>query len=106
MLRLPAVLAVMMMVTGTHVAGAADAMPKLDIAKACKGNLPDAVGMHRTEAACVGDEERSRNELAAEWHKFSRAGKANCMREIGLGSAPSYIELQTCLEMTLWAERK
>lgn len=102
MSRLPNVLALALILAGTHAANAADAIPKYDSAKNCKAQLNYVLGIGQTEAACVSDEQQARQQLASDWSTFSAAEKAGCIRETNIGT-PSYVELQTCLQMTRWA---
>ena len=102
MSRLPNVLALALILAGTHVANAADTLPKYDSAKNCKAQLNYVLGIGQTEAACVSDEQQARQQLASDWNNFSQAAKASCIRETNIGT-PSYVELQTCLQMTRWA---
>jgi hypothetical protein len=37
--------------------------------------------------------------LAPQWDRFSKADKTACIAETSLDGTPSYVELQTCLEM-------
>ena len=90
---------------GTPVSRAADALPKYDIAKNCKAELAYALGIGQSEAACVSDEQQSRQKLVSEWSGYSQAAKSSCIRETAIGT-PSYVELQTCLEMAKWAEQR
>lgn len=80
------------------------AIPKFDVAKNCRAEVGYALSIGQTEAACVNDEQKSREALASEWSKFSQATKASCLHETMIGT-PSYVELRTCLEMTKWAGR-
>lgn len=102
MSRLPNVLALAAILAGTYAANAADALPKYDSAKNCKAQLNYVLGIGQTEAACVSDEQQARQQLASDWNTFSPAEKASCIRETNIGT-PSYVELQTCLQMTRWA---
>ena len=105
MLRLPSVLATAAILMGMPVAYAAEALPKYDVAKNCKAELAYALGIGQTEAACVSDEHQSRQKLASDWKTYSQAAKSSCIRETNIGT-PSYVELQTCLEMAKWAEQR
>src|SRR5690349_5939115 len=102
MSRLPYVLALALILAGTQGASAADALPKYDSVRNCKAQLGYVLGIGQTEAACVSDEQQARQQLASDWNKFSAAEKASCIRETNIGT-PSYVELQTCLQMTRWA---
>jgi hypothetical protein len=81
---------------GVH---AADAVPKFDIARICKAETADTVGIGETLASCMKAEEQARTQLAGQWSKFAARDRAACTSESSLDGTPSYVELQTCLEM-------
>jgi hypothetical protein len=83
-----------------HIARAADAAPKFDIARNCRAEVADAAGIGETLASCTKDEEQARDELTAQWSQFARDDKTACLRETSADGTPSYVELETCLEMT------
>ena len=90
---------------GATMSHAADALPKYDIAKNCKAELAYAIGIGQSEDACLNVEQQSRQKLASEWGQYSQAAKSSCIKETSIGM-PSYVELQTCLEMAKWAEQR
>lgn len=85
-----------------------DEMPRFDIAKGCKIDSASAfdpnAGMAATIKRCTDDEERSRDQLKANWASFSASDRAMCVgAAVGDGAdvnsdPPSYVDLQTCLE--------
>lgn len=77
----------------------ADAVPKFDIAKSCKAEVADAGGVGETLASCMADEEDARGQLTERWTKFAKEDKSVCINETSLDGTPSYVELQTCLEI-------
>ena len=83
-----------------HFARAADGVPKFDIARNCKAEVADAAGIGETLASCTKDEEKARDELANQWSQLAREDKTACIRETSADGTPSYVELETCLEMT------
>jgi hypothetical protein len=78
---------------------AADVVPKFDIERNCLDEL-SAGSFGETVASCNADEERARDELAPRWSSFSSADKKLCIEETQIDGSPSYVELETCLEMT------
>ena len=80
-------------------ARAADAVPKFDIAKNCKADMTVSTDSGETLESCARDEEKARQELVPHWDGFRQEDKTFCIREAGLDGTPSYVELQTCLEM-------
>jgi len=80
-------------------ARAANSVPKFDIAKNCKADLTVNTGSGETLKSCTRDEEAARDQLTPQWNTFRQEDKTFCIREAGLDGTPSYVELQTCLEM-------
>ena len=80
-------------------AHAADTVPKFDIAKNCKSDLTVSTDSGETLESCTRDEEKARQALVLQWSQFRHEDKTFCIREAGLDGTPSYVELQTCLEM-------
>jgi len=78
-----------------HPIAVADAILQFDIARECQAE-GDAI---ETQKRCVDDETQARTQLQTEWSQFSPRAKAQCNGETSAGSAVSYVELLTCLEM-------
>jgi len=90
--------------TASHIALAADAVPKFNVERTCRpaaraGTLPG-----RDAPACQRDENDARSKLGNDWTQYSSTQRANCTSPVELGSAPSYVELLTCLEMAKQAQ--
>jgi len=81
--------------TSLHPTAVADAVPKFDIARECQGEG----GAKEMQKKCAADETQARDQLQTEWIQFSPSDKTLCNRETSIDSAPSYVELITCLEM-------
>ena len=80
-------------------AAAADKLPAFDIARNCKAETAgSALG---GPEACTRDETQARNELASRWSSFSASQKKECVGESTIGGEKSYVELLTCLEMSV-----
>ena len=77
----------------------ADSVPKFDIDKNCKAEVAGGSGIGETLESCTRDEEQSRQQLIPQWDQFSREDKSTCVRETTVDGSPSYVELQTCLEI-------
>lgn len=97
-------LAAMVVVRSTS--GAADAVPKFNIAENCKAEVADASGIGGTLESCIRDEQLARDELVQRWAQFSKEDKTACLRETSIDGTPSYVELQTCLEMSFDANAR
>jgi hypothetical protein len=98
-----------MVVLGSQlVIAVADDLPKFDIAKGCKVDSASAfdpnAGMKATIKRCTDDEERSRDQLQANWSSFSASDRAMCVgatvgdKADANSDPPSYVDLQTCLQ--------
>jgi hypothetical protein len=83
----------------------ADGVPVFDVNRSCKLDLAATAGLSDAQSlkACINDEKRARQQLAGQWSKFSAASKAECIPQESIGGTPSYVSLQTCLQMNLWA---
>ncbi|MCA1454010.1 hypothetical protein I6F35_12385 [Bradyrhizobium sp. BRP22] len=86
-------------ITASHGVHAADPVPKFDVARICKAETAETVGGGETLASCVKAEEQARTQLAGQWSKFTTQDKATCISESSIDGTPSYVELETCLEM-------
>jgi hypothetical protein len=78
---------------------AADAIPDFDIFANCRIALLDSGGTGETLNTCTEDEQRAKRQLTQEWSRFAKEDKLRCIQETNVGDMPSYIELQTCLQM-------
>lgn len=83
--------------TVSHVLLAADTVRKFGVERACRPAA--AVGLPGA-AACQHDENDARTKLEHEWTRYNAAQRrSQCEHFAGLDRAPSYVELQTCLEI-------
>jgi hypothetical protein len=91
------------------IAAASDVVPKLNINPTCRGassmatfSSADASQKESAEVArttCLAKETAARDELRKEWKNFRASERASCTRSTAMGGIPSYVELQTCLEI-------
>ncbi len=94
------ILALAALLTNAPLAArAADAVPKFDVVKNCKAEVAGGGGIGETVESCTSDEEQARQDLAQKWTEFTQEDKSTCIRETSLDGTPSYVELQTCLEI-------
>jgi hypothetical protein len=86
------------------VVAVADGVPVFDIARSCKLDLAATTGLAVDQSlkACISDERRARQQLGSQWSKFSASSKAECIPQESIGGTPSYVSLQTCLQMNQW----
>ena len=85
--------------SASFAAEAADPFPTFDVAKNCKAEVAENSGIGETLESCTRDEEQARQELMPQWDHYKKEDKTTCVREAGLDGSPSYVELQTCLEI-------
>jgi hypothetical protein len=81
-------------------APAASTFPKFDVEHNCKIETAQPTDVGETMDRCVNDELRAQNELQPKWSSYSSADQATCIRQVGVATTPSYLELKICLEMT------
>jgi hypothetical protein len=81
------------------LSAATDAVPKFDIERGCRLEVSGGPSIE-TMASCKADEERARDELVPRWSVYSQGDKKLCIQETQIDGTPSYVELETCLEMT------
>jgi hypothetical protein len=78
-----------------HPIAVANAVPQFDIARECRAE-GDTKEMQQR---CTDDEVQARKQLQTEWMQFSPSAIIQCNGETNIDGTPSYVELQTCLEM-------
>lgn len=78
---------------------AADSVPNFNITANCKAELAGGSSVGETLESCTNDEPQSKEQLAQQWSTFSKSDKDACIKETNVDGTPSYVELQTCLEM-------
>ncbi|MET4177558.1 hypothetical protein [Bradyrhizobium sp. LA7.1] len=90
------------------VVAVADGVPVFDVTQSCKLDVAATTGLSNNQSikACVSDENRARKMLGNQWSKFSASSKAECIPQESVGGAPSYVSLQTCLQMNIWVQAK
>jgi hypothetical protein len=86
------------LLSNAPAAFAADGVPKFDIAKNCKAEVAEG-GIGETLASCMTDEEDAERRLTESWARFAKEDKSACISETSMDGTPSYVELQTCLEI-------
>ena len=83
----------------------ADGVPKFDIARSCKLDLAATAGLSVDQSlkSCMNDEQKARQQLGTQWSKFPASSRASCTSQESVGGTPSYVSLQTCLQLGQWA---
>ena len=95
----------MIVLSSQMVVAVADGVPKFDIVRSCKLDVAATAGLSVDQSlkSCINDEQKARQELAGQWSKFPAASRASCTSQESIGGTPSYVSLQTCLQMGQWA---
>jgi hypothetical protein len=99
-------LTVSMIVLGSQlVMPVAEGVPKFDIARSCKLDVAATAGLSVDQSikSCVRDEQKAQQQLGAKWSTFPAPSRASCASQESVGGTPSYVSLQTCLQMGRWA---
>ena len=73
--------------------------PKLDIRPSCEAAVRFALTAGRDEKACFDDEHTAQDAVTKSWSRYSADDKTQCVGMVNAGGPPSYVELQSCLEM-------
>ena len=83
----------------------ADTVPKFDIARSCKLDAAATSGLAVDQSikSCMNDEQKALQQLGSQWSKFPAASRASCTSQESIGGTPSYVSLQTCLQLGQWA---
>ena len=73
-------------------------VPSFDVAATCGEARKFSTGEQRENdyKGCLADERRAKAELEQAWSSFKAADKGQCVED---GPDPSYVELQTCLQL-------
>ena len=83
----------------------ADGVPKFDIARNCKLDVAATAGLSVDQSvkSCMNDERKAKQQLAGQWSKFPAPSRTSCASQESIGGTPSYVGLQTCLQLGQWA---
>jgi len=99
-------MSVSMIVLGSQlVMPVADGVPKFDITRSCKLDIAATAGLTVDQSlkTCISDEQKARRQLAGQWSKFPAPSRVSCASQESIGGTPSYVSLQTCLQMGQWS---
>jgi hypothetical protein len=80
------------------IAATASSVPMLDVTPSCRAAAAAQVAHADRMQTCVESEQKTRDQLAMEWTKFTSADRSRCVR-LMMDFDPTYTELQTCLEI-------
>jgi hypothetical protein len=95
----------MIILNSQLIVAVADGVPKFDIARSCKLDVAATAGLAVDQSikSCMNDERKAKQRLAGHWSKFPVPSRASCTSQESIGGTPSYVSLQTCLQMGQWA---
>ncbi len=73
-------------------------VPSFDVTATCAETKKFSTGEQKENdyKGCLADERRAKAELEQQWSSFKAAAKGQCVED---GPDPSYVELQTCLQL-------
>jgi hypothetical protein len=91
-------------VAAQFVVAAADGVPNINYESGCRAAAAANVSLGMTVddqsvSACMAEEKAARDQLVQQWTQFAPNNRMHCVQEAALGQMPSYVELQTCLQM-------
>jgi hypothetical protein len=91
----------MIVLSSQLVMPVADGVPKFDIARSCKLDVAATAGLSVDQSvrSCMNDERKAKQQLAGQWSKFPAPSRASCTSQESIGGTPSYVSLQTCLQL-------
>ena len=83
----------------TASSAAPDGPPRLNVSQSCEAAARGAIAAGRNKEACMADERTAQDQIKKDWSTFARGDKTDCVGMNRTGGSPSYVELQTCLEI-------
>jgi len=99
-------ISVSMIAVGSQlIVAVANGVPVFDVTRTCKLDVSATAGLSENQSiqACIKDEKRAQQQLGSQWSKYPASSKAQCIPLESVGGTPSYVSLQTCLQMNQWA---
>jgi len=89
------------LLAGHLVVTVADQIPRFAIDAVCQTEASAATGLSLAQdaAACKHDEQDAYDRLVKQWAQYRPIDRKSCANLATEGSANSYVELLTCLEM-------
>ena len=75
-------------------------LPQFDIARNCGAEDAGVSKLDQTMSACKQDETAARDQLSKQWLQFRADARRTCSEESSSGGSQSYVELQTCLQLS------
>src|SRR4051812_18399726 len=95
----------MIVLSSQLVVAVADTVPKFDIARSCKLDVAATAGLTVDQSlkSCMNDEQKAKQQLASTWSTFPASSRTSCTSQESIGGTPSYVSLQTCLQLGQWS---
>ena len=86
------------------VVAVADGVPNINYEKGCRASAAANASLgvvidDQSVNACMAEEKGAHDKLTQLWSQFWSSDRVHCEREAAPGEMPSYVELQTCLEI-------
>ncbi|MBX9845448.1 MAG: hypothetical protein K2Z80_26940 [Xanthobacteraceae bacterium] len=86
------------------VVAAADGVPNINYESGCRAAAAASASLgitvdNQSVAACMAEEKDAHDKLVQQWTQFPPNDRVHCAQEAALGQMPSYVELQTCLQI-------
>jgi hypothetical protein len=91
---------VLLLVAQLGVAQAATQPPRFNIKATCRQAQPLGTSDKDVYQGCVQAEVEAKQQLAKKWRTFKPDSQRTCTADAASDSAPSYVELLTCLQFT------
>jgi len=77
----------------------ASELPRFNIEATCRAAPSMQGGVQNPYPSCMKDEEAALGELKRTWTTYNTGSQSECVSFGKMGSAPSYVEVLTCLQM-------
>jgi hypothetical protein len=88
-----------LLLASSFTVAVADRVPRLNIEASCRADSRAAGNVSPDIDACMKSENAARDQLAKNWNSFAARDRASCLALTTTGTAGTYTELLTCVEM-------
>ena len=91
-------------VAAQFVVAAADGVPNINYESGCRAAVAANASLgitaeNQSVGGCMAEEKAAHDKLVQQWTQYPPNDRIHCEREAALGQMPSYVELQTCLQI-------
>jgi hypothetical protein len=80
-------------------AGAGSEVPQFGFQQICRATSDISLGDEQDNKQCMADEAGAKKQLASKWTSYPAGARSRCSAETQIGGDPSYVELETCLDL-------